>query len=179
MEEQLYLKVPTKSELYFKKELKEDPATMNYNAGYDVHFNGYNYNDGTIKTDLCQLENEWFPKWVNNWPDKCYYFIAKKSDDKFIGEIYAKWDKEKQAYEIGIVIKGEHRGKGYSTPSIKLLCEKLKELGVKKLYHLLPTTRIGAIKAELNNGFKIIKEKIPNMLKFGKMEYCTLLEKQL
>ena len=173
----LKLVVPHKEDLWFKKEMKEDPATMDYNAGYDLNFAGYNRIDGTIQTDLSELKNVWAKKWIGNEPINYYYYI--KNDNTFIGEIYAKFDKEKNFYEIGIVIKGEHRGKEYATPAIKLLCEKLKMNGVKKLYHKLPASRKSAIKADINNGFVIKKENIDGMNKFGKSEKLVYLAKEL
>lgn len=173
----LKLVVPHKEDLWFKKEMKEDPATMDYNAGYNLNFAGYNRIDGTIQTDLSELKNVWAKKWIGNEPINYYYYI--KNDNTFIGEIYAKFDKEKNFYEIGIVIKGEHRGKEYATPAIKLLCEKLKMNGVKKLYHKLPASRKSAIKADINNGFVIKKENIDGMNKFGKSEKLVYLEKEL
>ena len=173
----LKLVVPHKEDLWFKKEMKEDPATMDYNAGYDLNFAGYNRIDGTIQTDLSELKNVWAKKWIGNEPINYYYYI--KNDNTFIGESYAKFDKEKNFYEIGIVIKGEHRGKEYATPAIKLLCEKLKMNGVKKLYHKLPASRKSAIKADINNGFVIKKENIDGMNKFGKSEKLVYLEKEL
>ena len=173
----LKLVVPNKEDLWFKKEMKEDPATMDYNAGYDLNFAGYNRIDGTIQTDLSELKNVWAKKWIGNEPINYYYYI--KNDNTFIGEIYAKFDKEKNFYEIGIVIKGEHRGKEYATPAIKLLCEKLKMNGVIKLYHKLPASRKSAIKADINNGFVIKKENIDGMNKFGKSEKLVYLEKEL
>ena len=173
----LKLVAPNKEDLWFKKEMKEDPATMDYNVGYDLNFAGYNRINGTIQTDLSELKNVWAKKWIENEPINYYYFI--KNDNTFIGEIYAKFDKEKNSYEIGFVIKGEHRGKGYATPAIKLLCEKLKVNGVKKLYHKLPASRKSAIKADINNGFVIKKENIDGMNKFGKSEKLVYLEKEL
>ena len=173
----LKLVVPNKEDLWFKKEMKEDPATMDYNAGYDLNFAGYNRIDGTIQTDLSELKNVWAKKWIGNEPINYYYYI--KNDNTFIGEIYAKFDKEKNFYEIGIAIKGVHRGKEYATPAIKLLCEKLKMNGVKKLYHKLPASRKSAIKADINNGFVIKKENIDGMNKFGKSEKLVYLEKEL
>ena len=38
----LKLIIPQKEDLWFKKEIKEDPNTMDYNAGYDLSFNGNN-----------------------------------------------------------------------------------------------------------------------------------------
>lgn len=173
----LKLIVPQKEDLWFKKKLKEDPDTMDYNRGYDLNFAGYNRTDGTIQTDLRELGNVWAEKWIGNESTNFYYFI--KNNDTFIGEIYAKLDKIKNSYEIGIVIKGEHRGRGYATPAIKLLCEKLKAKGIKKLYHKLPASRKSAIKADINNGFIIKKENIDGMSKFGKTEKLVYLEKEL
>ena len=178
MKEKLFLTIPEIKDLYFKKELKEDPNTMDYNKGYDVSYNGYNYNNGTIKTDINELKDLWYPKWINNWPQTYYAYITKENGS-FIGETYAKWDEARNAYEIGIIIKGEYRGRGYSSTVIGLLCDKLKELGAKKLYHELPTERIGAIKAEINNGFVIVKENIDGMKKFGEIEKLVYLEKTL
>lgn len=173
----LKLVIPQIKDLWFKKEIKEDPNTMDYNAGYDLTFSGYNRENGTIKTDLKELENIWSKKWIGNEPTNFYYYISL--NNKFIGEIYAKFDEYKNAHEIGIVIKAEHRGKGISTPAIKLLCEKLKESGIKNLYHELPKSRVGAIKADTNNGFVITKENIDGMKKFGKVEKLVYLEKTL
>lgn len=174
---ELKLIVPKKEDLWFKKEIKEDPKTMDYNAGYDLSFAGYNYNDGTIKTDIKELENVWFYRWVGNKPTNFYYYI--QMENKFVGEIYAKLDKERNSHEIGIVIKGEYRGQGISTLAIALLCDKLKEAGIKKLYHELPMSRTSAIKADMNNGFKKVKDNIDGMKKFGEIEKLILLEKNL
>ena len=38
----LELIIPKITDLWFKKEIKEDPKTMDYNAGYDLSFKGYN-----------------------------------------------------------------------------------------------------------------------------------------
>ena len=150
---------------------------MDYNAGYDLTFNGYNRADGTIKTDIKELEEVWSKRWIGNEPTNFYYYI--KNGDTFVGEIYAKFDESRNAYEIGIVIKGEHRGKGIATPAIKLLCDKLKEYDIKKLYHELPMSRKGAIKADTNNGFVVINENINGMKKFGEVEKLVYLEKEL
>lgn len=40
-------------------------------------------------------------------------------------------------------------------------------------------TRKGAIKADINNGFVVIKENIEGMKKFGKVEKLVYLEKIL
>ena len=91
----LTLVVPRKEDLWFKKEIKEDPNTMDYNAGYDLTFNGYNRADGTIKTDIKELEEVWSKRWIGNEPTNFYYYI--KNGDTFVGEIYAKFDESRNA----------------------------------------------------------------------------------
>ena len=167
---------PNINDLWFKKEIKEDPLTMDYNAGYNVSYDGYNFEDGTIKTDLDELKNIWSKKWLNNWPQTYYSYIVL-NNTTFIGEIYAKYHPNNSSYEIGIVIKGEHRGNRYSIIATKLLCEKLKNLGAKKLFHEVPSSRIGAIKSDLANGFKIIKQNyFGKYTKFGEKENLCYLE---
>lgn len=176
--EKLELYSPKIEDLWFKKLLNEDPKTMDYNRGYDLDFEGYNRNDGTIKTDIKYLKEKRSKIYINNKPFKYYYFI--EFNDKFIGDIYSKLNKEINSYEIGIVILGDYRGLHLATPSIKLLCEILKEEGVKNLYHELPDSRKSALKADLNNGFKIVKENYKDSLKkFDKFENLVYLEKIL
>ena len=177
MKKDIVLEIPTQQTLYFKKEIKEDPNTMDYNAGYDLSFNGYNRGDGTIATDMKELKEVWAKRWIGNEPTNFYYFI--RYNGELAGEIYAKYDSQRNSYEIGIVIKGEFRGKGISTLAIELLCEKLKANGIKHLYHELPMSRKAAIKADANNGFKVIKENIDGMKKFGEVEKLVYLEKEL
>ena len=55
---------------------------------------------------------------------------------------------------------------------------KLKEYGIKKLYHELPMSRKTAIKADINNGFKVVKENIDGVKKFGEIEKLVYLEKE-
>lgn len=171
----LTLVIPRKEDLWFKKEIKEDPATMDYNAGYDLTFNGYDRDTGTIQTDIKELEDVWSKRWIGNEPTNFYYYI--KLNDTFVGEVYAKFDESKKSYEIGIVIKAEHRGKGYATQAIKLLCDNLQAYGVKNLYHELPMSRKGAIKADINNGFVVVNDNIDGMKKFGQIEKLAYLEK--
>ena len=40
-------------------------------------------------------------------------------------------------------------------------------------------SRIGAVKADMNNGFKKVKDNIDGMKKFGEIEKLILLEKNL
>ena len=171
----LYLSIPTKDDVWVKKEMNEDPTTMDYNAGYNVSFNGFNYNDGTIQTNLSDLQENWLPRWVGQEPNKFFAFIRRIEDDEYIGYVFFK-DNTENGHEIGVLIRGKYRGNGYATEAVGLLCKKADELGVAKLFHQIPDNRKAAIKADLNNGFVIVKENIPcEYTKFGKREDETLL----
>ena len=45
----IMLVIPKKNEYSYKEKLESDAKTMSYNAGYEVTYNGYNYNTGCIK----------------------------------------------------------------------------------------------------------------------------------
>ena len=60
-----------------------------------------------------------------------------------------------------------------------MLCDKLKDYGIKNLYHELPMSRKGAIKADMNNGFIVVKENIDGLKKFGEIEKLVYLEREL
>ena len=171
----LYLSIPNNNDVWVKKEMNEDPATMDYNAGYNVSYGGYNYSDGTIKTDLKDIQENWLPQWINKEPNRYFAFIRRIEDEEYIGYVYFK-DKTENGQEIGVLIRGKYRGKGYATEAVKLLCEKADNLGVEQLFHQIPDTRKAAIKADLNNGFVIVNENIPcKFTKFGQKENEILL----
>ena len=171
----LYLSVPTNEDIWIKKDLNEDPATMDYNAGYNVSFSGFNYNDGTIKTDLKDLKENWLPKWIDNEQNRYFAYIRRIEDDEYIGYVFFK-DNTENGHEIGVLIRGKYRGNGYATEAVGLLCKKADELGVAKLFHQIPDNRKAAIKADINNGFVVVKEDIPcKFTKFGERENEILL----
>ena len=63
------------NDVWFIKEMEADPKTMDYNAGYNVSFAGYNYNDGTIREDLKDLQENWLPRWVGHEPNRFFAFV--------------------------------------------------------------------------------------------------------
>ena len=172
---ELYLRKITKEDCLFIKEMEADPKTMDYNAGYNVTYKGYNFYDGTIEEDLKDLQENWLTKWVGHEPNRFMGILRRKSDDRRVGKVYFK-EKTEYGQEIGIVIKAEFRGNGYASEGIMLLCKKADELGVERLFHQIPNTRMAAIKADINSGFKVIKDNILcNYTKFGEREKEILL----
>ena len=45
---QLKLYVPQYGDLWYRQQLLNDPATMDYNKGYDLDFRGYHKDNGCI-----------------------------------------------------------------------------------------------------------------------------------
>ena len=63
---------PKLEDYWYEQKLDEDPNTMNYNAGYDVSYDGYHYDTGCIDFP----EEKWkasYDKRVKN--NKRFFFI--------------------------------------------------------------------------------------------------------
>ena len=161
----VYLKVPNKNELKYRKEWMNDPKTMSYNAGFDIELKGYDKDTGTIsKTDDELLE--WYDKWIGHEPDKFFAYIYVEDIEEPVGEIYYYLDGN--IHSMGIVIDYKYRGQGYSYSALleleKVAFEKNK---ISELSDMIPIERIGAIKSFKKAGFvHTKKEKIEKV--FGK-----------
>ncbi len=173
VEKVVELYVPNYADLWFRELCMSDPKTMNYNAGYDVHFDGYHYDTGCIDFP----KNKW-QKWVDeklNNPNFFYAYIV--SNNQFVG--YVNFNKNPNTNEatMGIVIKSEHQGKGYMRPAIKKLIEKAKELDVKFLTDTVPENRTKALKVFYDLGFEKTNEF--KSKKFNEEETVAEISKKL
>lgn len=174
----IYLRVPSRDELCYRKQWLNDKETMKYNAGYDIDIKGYNRETGTItKTDEEMLE--WYEKWNNKEPDKYYAYIYDENIDEPVGEVYYYLDSG--IHSMGIVISDKYRGKGYSYLALKEL-EKVafEKNGISELSDYIPLNRQSAIKSFKKAGFvHTNKERVD--IAFGK-EYVAkqlLLTKEM
>lgn len=161
----IYLKVPSIDELYYRQEWMKDSKTMSYNAGFDVDLKGYDKKTGTItKTDKEMVS--WYNNWINKEPDKYFAYIFDKEIDEPIGEVYYYPDGD--IHSMGILVQDKYRGKGYSYYAL-LELEKVafENNDINELSDMVPLDRIGAIKVFKKAGFiHIDKEKIEKV--FGK-----------
>ena len=163
------------SNLYFKKLMNEDCDTMSYNAGYDLDFPGYDKQTGAIyKSDSDYLV--WLQKWQGK-SDRAVYIIVRESDNEFIGEVCYHTDNTPSGYDLGIVILHKYRGQGYSKQAMQLLLEKIKQRGITKVNHTVPSSRQSAIKCDLACGFTVVGQT--QTIKFNAVEQITILEKTL
>ncbi len=155
---------PSLEELFFRQQLLNDSKTMEYNAGYNVDYYGYNYNSGQIDFPKTKWE-EWYNKHINN-TSFFYAYIKDVALDKFVGEV--NFSKNGDFASMGIVIKYEFRGKGYMRPTLDKLILKAREMGVKFLTDTIPYTRENALRVFYDYGFKVKEDEI--LKKFNKEE---------
>lgn len=173
MTKQIELYLPNFEELSFRQQCLEDPKTMEYNAGYEVSYEGYHYNSGCI--DFAKERwQEWYDRKMKN--QQFYYaYIKDKTTNKFVGHV--NFSISGQSASMGIVIKSEFRGKGYMRPALNLLIAEAKRRGVKFLTDNVPYSRKEAIRVFLDMGFKVKGEEV--LKKFNKDEIVAKLELEI
>jgi hypothetical protein len=155
----IYLHIPIYEELSYRQNLLSQPETMSYNANYDIIYEGYHKDTGCIDFPKSKWR-KWFSYWIDNKPQCFYAYIVRKTDDKFIGEVNFRYNKEKDWYEMGIVIESTYRGKGYSQEALrKLLVIAFINYNAKAVYNSFEKEREFAYKLHLNAGFKLYNEK--------------------
>lgn len=169
------LHVPTVNDMWFRQECMEDPKTMKYNAGYDVKFDGYDYNTGCIAFPP-EKHQTWVDEKLSN-PNFYYAYIVDKKTNKFVGYLNIKKDPKTCDATMGIVVKDEFRGVGYMRPSMIQLLKVAKKMGVKRILDDVPENRAFAVKTFLSTGF-IIKDKYITK-KFGEDEVVCVIEKTI
>ncbi len=165
---------PKLEDLWFREECMSDPDTMNYNAGYDVSYEGYHYDTGCIDFPKSKWEN-----WLENNKKKTHFYYAYIKDvdtNEFIGYVNFNLISDGE-YSMGIVIHSKYQGQGYMRPSMTKFIEEAKKQGVKKLCDSVPASREKALKVFFDLGFKIEKEYIS--IKFNKEDLCYDIVKEL
>lgn len=128
---------------------------------------------GIIKRITDEQVNEYFMKILASSSDFNYIIMVNQ---KVIGHI-ALQKRKNGWYETQIIIgKKEYQNKGYGAKAIKLLINKAKLMGIKKIYLEVRPDNVRAIKAYEKSGFKKIGIKkypknkyLPQTLK---MELC-------
>ena len=147
----IYLKVPKKEEIHYRKEWMIDPDTMNYNAGYDLELKGYNKKNGTIYKSDEEL-SVWYDKWIGV-DNKYLAFVYINDVEEPIGEVYYYLDDDNK-YHMGILIISKYRGYGYSYYALKELQRvAFIDNNINELIDVIPVNRVSAIKTFKKAGF--------------------------
>lgn len=151
----LELYVPSLNDYWYEEKLQSDPDTMSYNAGYDVSYYGYHYDTGCIDFPKDKW-SEAYNKRIND--NRFFAYIKDNNINEYVGYCNYHYNKNENRYECGILIDSKYRGKGYSKKSLKLLCNKAKENGIKELYDNFEIDRGNTLKLFESVGFKVVKE---------------------
>lgn len=149
----LYLYKPKLEDYWYEQKLLSDPKTMNYNAGWDVSYNGYHYDTGCIDFP----KETWLIDYEKRKNDKVKFFryIVRKEDNEFIGYLNFHLSNNDK-YEIGIVIEDKYRGVGYSKEAMRLLIdEAFNVYNIDALYDSFEEARTDSCKTFFDLGFKI------------------------
>lgn len=150
----LELYIPKVEDMWFVRQMQEDPATMAYNAGWDVSYDGYHPDTGCIDFP----ESEWADKHdylVNHEPERFYAFVRRKSDSTFVGEVNFHYTPEQDWWDMGVLIHSTFRGNGYGHLALALLLQKaFVDCGVTRLHNDFETTRDAGVAIHLAAGFR-------------------------
>ena len=162
----LELYIPNVEDMWFVRQMQEDPETMAYNAGWDVSFEGYHPHTGCI--DL--PESKWAEKhrWlVGHEPERFYAFVRRKTDGAFVGEVNFHYDPDEKWWDMGILLYAPFRGMGYGRPAMEFLLERaFLNCGVTRLHNNFEKSRGAATALHLAAGFELVGTGNAN--RFGK-----------
>ena len=154
MEKRLHLHIPTLPEMAYRQKLQEDPATMSYNAGYELGFAGYHNDTGCIDFPESRWADD-FDFLVGNEPKWFYAYITRDEDGAFIGDVNVHRSREGDWYDMGILIEAQYRGMGYSEEALHLLLDyAFTKLGAREVHNDFEETRGAAYKTHLACGFR-------------------------
>lgn len=158
MNDELRLHIPTLEELWYRRGLLQDPDTMSYNKGCELNFDGYDNDTGCI--DFPERKwAEWYAYFVGQ-EQRYYAYIARRSDDAFIGEVNLHKNQNAEWFDMGIVIEAKYRGNGYAERALGLLLRQAFEhMGAEAVHNDFEAERAAALKAHLSAGFTVIGQE--------------------
>ena len=137
----LRLYVPKYEDLRFRQELLADPDTMAYNHAY-----------GGIISFPEEKWSGWYDKWVVNPKGRFYRYLEFGDTVGFVGETAYHFDEEREIYISDIIVKAEHRGKGFGKQGLRMLCDAARENGISVLYDDIAIDN-PSVKLFLDSGF--------------------------
>lgn len=114
---------PEYRDLWFRRQMLEDEATMAYNRAWG----------GTIPFPE-EKWADWYDFWLVNTEDKHWYRYVTDENGRFIGEIAYHFDAELGAFTVSVIIFAEYRGRGYGGQALELLLAAAKKNGLDCIY---------------------------------------------
>ena len=150
----LELYIPKVQDMWFVRRMQEDPATMSYNAGWDVSYEGYHQDTGCIDFPESQWEEK-HARLVSHEPESFYAFVLEKASGSFVGEVNFHYTQEEDWWDMGVLICAPFRGKGYGHEALELRLHKaFVECGISRLHNDFETTRDAGLAIHLAAGFR-------------------------
>ena len=172
--ESLELYVPqSPADMWFRREMLENPNTMAYNAGWDVSFPGFHPDTGCIDFP----ESEWetaFTRLTQKTPGFFYAYLWEKASGTFMGEVSfhpgdGPWS------ELGVVLHAPYKGRGYGRAALELLAEEaFMRRGIRALRNTFEPERSAALAIHKAVGFREVGRD--SMVRFGKPQALLVLE---
>lgn len=151
------LYVPKPDELGFRQKLLSDPETMSYNADCGLDMPTYHNDTGCIDFPE-DAWSGWYSRWVHAGPERFYAYLREGGE--FVGDVCLYKTGEPGVYEMGIVIDGAQRGRGYSRPGMALLLgHAFEKLGAREVTNCFQPERAAAMKLHLAADFEVVREE--------------------
>lgn len=171
----IYLKEPDLDEYWYEQKVLSDPLTMEYNAGWEVSYDGYHYDTGCIDFPQEKWEKDFIKR---KEPNRYFAYVVRKEDNQFVGYVNFHFNKNDNRYDCGVLIESCYRGHGYGKEALKQLCKiAFNEYNIAALYDNFEEGR-NSFKIFEDVGFKKIGEHFSK--KFNKnikiMEICLKKE---
>lgn len=171
----LELYIPKVEDMWFTRQMQEDPETMAYNAGWDVSYPGYHPDTGCIDFP----ESQWAAKHarlVGHEPEQFYAFVREKRTGDFVGEVNFHYTPSEGWYDMGVVLYAPCRGRGYGSAALELLLHRAFVVcGIPKLHNSFEETRDPGLATHQKAGFRQVGTG--EICRFGKP--VKLLELEL
>lgn len=150
------LHVPLMEELAYRQQMMSDPATMAYNRGYDLSFEGYHRDTGCIDFPR-ERWAEWYARFVGREPRRYYAYLAREEDGRFVGEVCLHQDRPGEIHEMGIVVEARYRGLGYSREGMDLLLRHaFRVLELPAVSNCFEESRAAALSLHRHAGFRVV-----------------------
>lgn len=157
MNKNVKLYIPRLEDLWYRQKLMQDPATMSYNKGYDLSFDGYDKTTGCI-TFPQEKWKDWHEYFINHEPQRFYAYFVDESNGAFIGEVNVHRNEGAAWHEMGIVIEAEYRRQGYGKAGLQQLLDYAFEtLNIDAIHNDFEKERDSALSMHLDAGFSIYK----------------------
>ena len=153
----LRLHVPGLKDMQVRAKWLMDPQTMAYNRGQQIDAEGYDSETGCIDFPRSDWRY-WREIWLYREPNRFSAYLEDTETGQFVGEVcyYDGFDPE--GVRVGILIAGEHRGKGYAALGLRLLCERaFSREEISLLQAEIPQDNVSAVRSYLSGGFRIVR----------------------